>query len=50
MAKSKEKNKALILRQNGESIKDIAKRLKISKSTVSLWCRDIKLTSEQIKK
>lgn len=50
MAKSKEKNQALELRQKGKSIKDIAKRLKISKSTVSLWCRDIKLTPEQAQK
>ena len=47
MAKSKEKNKALKLRQRGESIKDIARRLKVVKSTISLWCRDIKLTPEQ---
>ncbi|MBM3258011.1 MAG: hypothetical protein FJZ05_02260 [Candidatus Nealsonbacteria bacterium] len=50
MAKSKEKNKALELRQRGESIKDIAKKLKIAKSTVSLWCRDINLTSKQIER
>ena len=50
MAKSKEKNQALNLRQKGKSIKDIAKRLKIVKSTVSLWCRDIKLTPEQVQK
>lgn len=50
MAKSKEKNQALELRQKGKSIKDIAKRLKIAKSTVSLWCRDIKLTPEQTQK
>lgn len=50
MAKSREKNKALKLRQKGESIKDIAKRLKIAKSTVSLWCRDIKLTPLQIQR
>lgn len=48
MAKSKEKNKALKLRQQGESIKKIAKKLKIAKSTISLWCRDIELTPEQI--
>lgn len=48
MAKTKEKNKALELRQKGESIRDIAKQLEIAKSTVSLWCRDIKLTSKQI--
>lgn len=50
MAKSKEKNQALRLRHKGESIKDIAKKLKIAKSTISLWCRDIKLSPEQIRK
>jgi len=50
MAKSKEKNQALVLRQGGESIKEIAKRLKVAKSTVSLWCRDIELTPEQIQR
>jgi len=50
MAKSKEKNTALMLRQGGESIKEIAKKLNIAKSTVSLWCRDIELTPEQIRK
>ena len=50
MARFIEKNKALELRQNGESIKDIAKKLKIAKSTVSFWCRDIKLTPEQIQR
>lgn len=50
MAKSKEKNKAIELRKRGESIRDIAKKLKVSKGTVSLWCRDIKLTLQQIKK
>jgi len=50
MAKTKEKNKAIELRRKGSSIKDIAKRIKIAKSTVSLWCRDIELTSEQIER
>lgn len=50
MAKSKEKNKALDLRQEGQSIKEIAKKLKIAKSTVSLWCRDIELTAVQVKR
>jgi len=48
MAKSKEKNQALKLRQEGKSIRDIAKRIKVAKSTVSFWCRDIKLTSKQV--
>lgn len=50
MAKSKEKNKALVLREKGESIKQIAKKIKVSKSTVSLWCRDIILTQIQIER
>jgi len=50
MAKFKEKNKALKLRRKGESINDIAKKLKVSKSIVSLWCRDISLSPRQIKR
>ena len=50
MAKTKEKNKAIRLRKKGKSIKDIAESIKIAKSTVSIWCRDIELTPEQIKK
>lgn len=50
MAKFKEKIKARILRKKGESIKEIANTLKISKSTISLWCRDIKLSSLQIER
>ncbi|RJQ28099.1 hypothetical protein C4577_00090 [Candidatus Parcubacteria bacterium] len=49
MAKSKEKLKARELRAKGESIKSIAKKLRVSSSTASLWCRDIKLSQEQIK-
>lgn len=40
--------KAREMRSGGESIRIIAKQLGISKSTVSLWCRDIVLTKEQI--
>lgn len=47
MAKFKEKIKAHKLRKQGWSIKEIAKKLKISKGTVSIWCRDIKLTKKQ---
>ncbi len=49
MAKFKEKIKAQDIRRQGESIKKIAKKLSVSKSTVSLWCTDIILTNEQIK-
>ena len=41
------KEKALILRKKGKSIRDIAKTLKVSKGSVSLWVRDIKLTETQ---
>ncbi len=50
MAKSKQKIQARECRKNGESIKTIAKKLNVSSSTVSLWCRDIELTTEQIAK
>jgi transcriptional regulator with XRE-family HTH domain len=48
MAKSKEKIKARKLRRTGKSIKQIAKLLKVSVSTASLWCRDVELTDKQI--
>jgi len=48
MAKTKEKNEVLKLRRKGKSIIDISKKIDVSKSTVSVWCRDIKLTKEQI--
>jgi hypothetical protein len=49
MAKVKEKKEALILRKKGESIKQIAKQLCISRSTASTWCREVTLTSRQQK-
>lgn len=48
MAKSNQRNKAIALREKGESIKEIAKIIKVSKSSVSIWCRDIVLTEKQI--
>ena len=48
--KSEQKQKARELRSKGLSNNDIAKELKVSKSSVSLWVRDIKLTPEQIQK
>lgn len=50
MAKSLERNKAINLRKNGESIKKIAKLLRVSKSSVSLWCENIRLTQRQKEK
>lgn len=46
----KEKLKARALRKEGLSIKEIQRRLKVSRSSVSLWVRDIKLSKEQLKK
>lgn len=50
MAKSQERLSAREMRQKGESIREIAKKLDISKSSISLWCRDIVLSEEQVKK
>lgn len=47
MAKFEEKRKALILRKKGESVKQIAKQLNVSRGTVSVWCSDISLTLKQ---
>lgn len=43
------KQKVLKLRREGKSINEIAKRLKLAKSTISQWCRNIQLTPKQIK-
>lgn len=50
MAKSLEKLEARRLRKDGVAIGIIARKLKVSKSSVSLWCRDIVLTKEQVEK
>ncbi len=44
------KEKARGLRRQGFSIKDIERKLKISRSSASLWCRDIVLTKSQVRK
>jgi transcriptional regulator with XRE-family HTH domain len=48
MAKFEVKLKAQGLRKLGISINSIAARLGVSKSSASLWCRDIELSKEQI--
>lgn len=48
MAKQKEREKALLQRQKGVSISDIAASLQVSKSTVSTWCKDVALSPEAI--
>ena len=47
MSKIKEKEIARSLRRKGESVNVIAKTLSVSKSSVSVWCRDIVLTKGQ---
>jgi transposase len=48
--KSKQKIQARQLRVEGMSLRDISRTVGISKSTASLWCKDIKLSEEQISK
>jgi hypothetical protein len=48
MAKYELRIKARKMRSQGESVKIIAKRLGVSKGTVSLWVRDIILSVEQL--
>ena len=47
MSKSSEKLQAIKLRRLGWSIKDIAKELKVSRSSASVWCQEILLTTSQ---
>jgi hypothetical protein len=47
MSKSTEKLQALKLRRLGWSIKDIAKELKVSRSSASVWCQEVLLTISQ---
>lgn len=47
MAKFEKRLKALGLRRRGWSIKTIANQLDVSKSTASIWCRDLELTKAQ---
>lgn len=44
------KQKAIKFRKNGLSVRSIQKKLKVSKSSVSIWTRDIKLTKKQLLK
>lgn len=50
MTKILEREKALALRKQGESIKQIAHELDLSSSTVSYWCRDVILSPIQIRR
>lgn len=48
--KFKEKQLAIRLRKKGYSINEIKDKLKVAKSSVSLWVREIELTREQKKR
>ena len=50
MARILEKNIAHKLRKKGKSINEISQELKMPKSTVSVWCRNIKLAPKQIER
>ncbi len=41
-------HKAITLRKKGVSVREIQKKLGVSKSTISRWVRDIQLTEEQV--
>lgn len=47
--KNTEKQKAIQLRKEGISMRDIASRLGVAKASVSLWTRDIVLSIEKLK-
>lgn len=48
--KAKERKKARFLRQKGFSLREIAEKINSPKSSISIWVRDIPLTSEQIER
>ncbi|MFN8564338.1 MAG: helix-turn-helix domain-containing protein [Anaerolineae bacterium] len=47
MAKPLERSRARQLRQEGMSVKDIAEQLGVTKSSVSIWVRDVELSGDQ---
>ena len=49
MSKVQKRMKACSLRRKGMSLKKIAKELMVSSGSVSVWCRDIELTTKQIR-
>ncbi|PJF28433.1 MAG: hypothetical protein CUN53_00315 [Phototrophicales bacterium] len=49
MTKESERLKARQLRLQGYSVREIAAKLQVAKSSVSLWVRDIVLSHEQVK-
>ncbi len=47
LAKTKEKEKAIKLRQNGLSYSEILKQIPVAKSSLSLWLKSVKLAVSQ---
>ena len=47
--KAKEKKLAIKMRKRGKSMNEIVKKLGVSKGSVSLWVRDVRLTEKQRK-
>lgn len=47
MAKVDERLRAEVLRRKGWSVRAIAKEVDVSRSSASIWCRDIQLTARQ---
>ena len=45
--KKEEKDRARLLRKEGKSVNEIVKELGVSKASVSVWVRDISLSTEQ---
>ncbi len=43
-----EKNRAILLRKEGESMNAIARKVGVSKSSVSLWVKDVVLTKKKL--
>ena len=50
VGKLQEKKEVLALRNQGLSYREIQKKVPLSKDTISRWCKNILLTSEQSKK
>src|SRR3989338_7370937 len=50
VGKIREKDMARKLRQKGHSYREILSKVRVSKSTLSLWCRDIGLSHKQLKR
>lgn len=46
IAKIQQKKQALILRGRGKSLQEISTIINVAKSSVSWWCKDIKLTEQ----